>query len=78
MTDAEIIKAFDDIVEIYTENSDHRNFVFKEVRDLINRLKTESNGYRYKAQTQKGELARLYKQNAKNRDIVKEMVGDAE
>lgn len=36
----------------------------KDALDLINRLKVESKGYRYKAQTQKGELARLYKQNA--------------
>ena len=36
----------------------------KDALDLIKRLKVQSNGYRYKAQTQKGELARLNKQNA--------------
>ena len=33
----------------------------KDICDLINRLKTESLKYRYKAQIQKGELARLNK-----------------
>jgi uncharacterized coiled-coil protein SlyX len=33
--------------------------------DLINRLKRESNKYRYKAQAQKGDIARLNKQVAK-------------
>lgn len=34
---------------------------------IINLRKREANGYRYKAKTQKGELARLYKQNAEQK-----------
>lgn len=39
----------------------------KATLDLLHRLKIQSNGYRNKAQTQKGELARLYKQVAEQK-----------
>ena len=79
MTDNEIIKGLECCITENGDDCEHCpygdvhyvqgsggccNKLHKDTLDLINRLKRESSGYRNKAQTQKGELARLYKQNA--------------
>lgn len=73
MTDKEIIAHWDDISRSM-EQGEKSGAKITEVRmskgvaeatyNLIKRLKRESNSYRNKAKGQKGELARLYKQNA--------------
>ena len=51
------------------------NKLHKDTLDLINRLKRESKGYRNKVQSQKGELARLYKQNAEQQTEIERYKG---
>ena len=69
MTDKEIIEFWEHITEL-AESCDPTARIplsvgsAKETYRLIKRLKRESNKYRNKAKTQKGELRRLYKQNA--------------
>lgn len=50
----------------------------KATLDLLHRLKIQSNGYRNKAQTQKGELARLYKQVAEQKAEIEMLKADIE
>ena len=72
MTDKEIIEFWEHIVEL-AESCDPTARIplsvgsARETYRLIIRLKRESNKYRYKAQAQKGEIARLNKQVAEQK-----------
>ena len=50
----------------------------KNAIDLINHLERESNKYRYKAQAQKGEIARLNKQVAEQKAEIEKLKKTAE
>ena len=57
MTDTEIIKAFEGLAQ------SKAGYIYRDVLDLLKRLKGDSNKYRNKCQSQKSELARLYEEN---------------
>lgn len=75
MTDKEIIKALNgadglEHISVYCADNNGENVTsikMVDIINLLNRLKTESLKYRYKAQIQKGELARLNKLVAEQR-----------
>ena len=88
MKDKELIELWENATAYIQENeTDGKPWgihlaggVTKATLDLIKRLKTQSNGYRNKAQAQKGELARLYKQVAEQKAEIERLqaVVDAE
>ena len=79
MTDKEIIKWWEQITELCNEchPDSFKNVQSKEVAnatfDLLKSLRRISNSYRYLAQAQKGELERLYKQNAEYKAEIEDL-----